>query len=179
MQWRNDDRSYGLISRALHWGSALLVFGLFGLGLWMSGLDFFDSAARPAYALHKSGGVLLLALLVVRLLWRLVSPAPAPLVSSNAQRLVTTAVHGLLYAGVLALCVSGYLLATAEGRSIEVFGLFSLPPLLALPDELAGEAHELLAWALILLSGLHAAAALYHHVVLGDATLRRMLGRPQ
>ncbi|HBP0363761.1 TPA: cytochrome b, partial [Pseudomonas aeruginosa] len=76
MQWRNTSSRYGVFSLFLHWGSALVVFGLFGLGLWMRELSYYDPWYHPAPALHKSIGILLAIALLVRIVWRFVSPPP-------------------------------------------------------------------------------------------------------
>ncbi len=181
MQWRNSARRYGLVSILLHWGVALAVFGLFGLGLWMVGLDYYSSWYRRAPELHKGIGILLFLAMLLRLLWRLVSPPPAALASYSAStRRGAALVHGLLYLGLLVLMLSGYLISTADGRAIEVFGWFSVPATLSGVDgqeDLAGTVHRWLAWALVGLAVLHALAALKHHFIDRDATLSRMLGR--
>jgi cytochrome b561 len=76
--------------------------------------------------------------------------------------------------------VAGYLISTADGRPIEVFGLFNVPATLhglADQEDIAGEVHEIFAWVLILLAGVHALAALKHHFINRDSTLIKMLGR--
>jgi cytochrome b561 len=81
---------------------------------------------------------------------------------------------------MLALMIAGYLISTADGRPIDVFNLFSVPATLhglADQEDIAGEIHEILAWALVLLAGVHALAALKHHFINRDSTLLKMLGR--
>ncbi|MCL7462194.1 cytochrome b [Pseudomonas sp. NW5] len=180
MPWRNSAERYGLIGILLHWSMALLVVGLFGLGLWMSGLDLFSPWYTQAPRLHQGLGVLLALLLLLRLFWRVLSPPPRPLAShGRGIRMAARISHGLLYAGLLGMVLSGYLLSSAEGRPVEVFGLFSLPALFApWPGQrlLAGSLHQGLAWGLMGLALLHALAALKHHLIDRDATLRRILG---
>lgn len=181
MQWRNTSRNYGLTSILLHWIGALAVFGLFGLGLWMVGLNYYSSWYRTAPDIHKGIGVLLFMLMLIRLLWRLVSAGPAPLAAHGAAtRLATRLGHGLLYLGIFAVMVSGYLISTADGRPISVFGWFQVPATLtSIPnqEDLAGLIHEYLAWALVILAALHGLAALKHHFIDRDQTLLRMFGR--
>ncbi len=181
MQWRNSSLRFGLVSVVLHWLVALTVFGMFGLGLWMRTLDYYSPWYRTAPDIHKSVGILLLLVMLLRLLWRFLSPPPAPLANhSPLTRLGSRAGHALLYLGLFALLVSGYLISTADGRPIEVFGWFQVPALITgIPDQedLAGEIHEYLAWGLVGLAVVHALAALKHHFIDRDATLRRMLGR--
>ena len=182
MHLRNSATSYGLVSIVLHWSVALLVFGLFGLGLWMVDLGYYSSWRQTAPDLHKSLGLLLFGLMLVRLMWRFFSPPPAPVNSySNPVRRAAKVVHALLFFGLFALMLAGYLISTAEGRGISLFGWFEVPALFAAIDnqaDIAGWVHEYLAWALVIFAGLHALAACKHHFVDRDSTLRRMLGRP-
>ncbi len=181
MQWRNSSRRYGLVSIVLHWLVALTVFGLFALGYWMVGLDYYSPWYRRAPELHKSLGLLLLAVMLVRALWRRFNPPPASLDShGRVTRLASKLGHGLLYLGLFGVMVSGYLISTAGGRGISVFGLFEVPATLTtIPnqEDLAGLVHEYLAWALVILAAVHALAALKHHFIDRDQTLMRMLGR--
>ncbi len=181
MQWRNSSSNYGLISITMHWLVALAVVGLFALGYWMVGLTYYNSWYRTAPDIHKSVGLLLFALMLLRVVWRMSSQGPAPLADhSRSVRLATKAGHGLLYAGVFAVMLTGYLISTADGRGISVFGWFEVPALVtAIPDQedVAGQLHQYLAWALVILSAIHALAALKHHFIDRDATLKRMLGR--
>ena len=75
MHWRNSPTHYGLTSIVLHWLVAVAVFGLFALGFWMVGLNYYSSWYRTAPDLHKSIGILLLLVMLLRVLWRFVSPA--------------------------------------------------------------------------------------------------------
>ncbi|MCQ4348273.1 cytochrome b [Pseudomonas stutzeri] len=181
MQWRNSARRYGLVSIFLHWGVALAVFGLFGLGLWMVGLNYYSPWYRTAPDIHKGIGILLFAVMLLRVLWRWISPPPPPLDSYGAlTRRGAALVHVLLYLGLFALMLSGYLISTADGRPISVFGWFSVPATLSgLPrqEDIAGAVHYWLAWGLVGLAVLHALAAFKHHFIDRDATLSRMLGR--
>ncbi|MES2818832.1 MAG: cytochrome b [Pseudomonadota bacterium] len=181
MQWRNNPDRYGLISIVLHWGIALAVFAMFGLGYWMVDLDYYSNWYRTAPDLHKSIGLCLFALMLLRLCWRFISPVPPALKSYGTwTRRGAAFGHGLLYVGLFALMISGYLISTAEGRGISVFGLFEVPAsLTSLPDQadLAGWIHEYLAWGLVGFAGLHGLAALKHHFIDCDTTLTRMLGR--
>jgi cytochrome b561 len=181
MQWRNSSSNYGLVSILMHWLVALVVFGLFGLGYWMVGLNYYSSWYKTAPDLHKSIGLLLFALMLVRVLWRWISPPPASLPSHGRMtRLAGRLGHGFLYLGLFVLMISGYLISTADGRGIPVFGLFEVPAsLTSIPDQadMAGLVHEYLAWALVIFAGLHALAALKHHFIDRDSTLTRMLGR--
>ena len=181
MQWRNSSSRYGLTSIVMHWLVAVTVYGLFALGFWMVGLDYYSSWYRRAPDIHKSIGLLLFALMLLRILWRLASPAPAALASHDRlTRLASHAGHWALYLLLFGVMVSGYLISTADGRGIGVFGWFEVPALItSIPnqEDIAGLVHEYLAWAVLILSGLHALAALKHHFIDRDATLLRMFGR--
>lgn len=177
MKWRNSDAGYGLISIVLHWLVAGGSIGLFGLGLWMVELGYYHPWYRQAPQLHKSVGLLLFGIMLLQLLWRHGNARPAPIVSA-LQIKAAVAVHSLLYVLLLAVTLSGYLISTADGRDIEVFGLFSVPATLSgleQQEDIAGRIHQLLAFALMGLATLHAAAALKHHFVDRDRTLTRML----
>ncbi|MCY1177595.1 cytochrome b [Pseudomonas alkylphenolica] len=181
MQLRNSSSRYGLVSIVMHWGVALAVFGLFGLGLWMMGLDYYSPWRKEAPDLHKSIGLVLLAVMLARVAWRFISPPPAALPNhGKLTRIASKAGHGLLYLGLFAVMIAGYLISTADGVGIPVFGLFEVPALVSdLPDQadVAGVIHFYLAWGLVIFAGLHGLAALKHHFIDRDATLKRMLGR--
>ncbi|WP_339408917.1 cytochrome b [Pseudomonas sp. EA_35y_Pfl2_R5] len=181
MQWRNSTSHYGLVSIVLHWLVALVVFGLFGLGYWMVDLDYYSSWRQTAPDLHKSIGLVLFAVMLARVVWRRVSPPPASLPNHGRMtRLASKLGHGFLYLGLFVLMISGYLISTADGRGIPVFGLFEVPAsLTSIPDQedIAGLVHEYLAWTLVIFAGVHALAALKHHFIDRDRTLARMFGR--
>ncbi len=181
MKLRNHEDGYGLVAVLLHWLVAVTVFGLFGLGLWMTGLTYYDNWYRLAPWLHKGTGVVLLLLMAVRLAWRLLDPQPAPLPShASWERRAAGIAHRLLYLLLFAVMLSGYLISTADGRPLEVFGLFSIPAAVTEIDNLedvAGRVHLWLASSLVGLAAVHALAALKHSFFDHDRTLLRMLGR--
>lgn len=181
MQWRNSPTRYGFVSVSLHWLVALVVFGLFALGYWMVGLDYYSSWYTKAPDIHKSVGLILFAVMVLRVIWRWVSPPPGHLASHGPlTQKATRFGHAFLYLGLFVLIISGYLISTAEGRGIPVFGWFEVPATLtSIPnqEDIAGLVHEYLAWALVIFAGVHGLAALKHHFIDRDTTLTRMLGR--
>jgi cytochrome b561 len=162
----------------MHWLMAAALFGMFALGYWMTTLSYYDRWYHDAPAIHKGIGILLLLLLVVRLLWRWSNPRPV-LIGRRWEQRLALGVHRLHYLLMFAVMISGYLIPTAEGVGIDVFGRFTMPATLSFDKQqadLIGQIHRLVAWAMIGLAGLHAAAALKHHVIDRDATLMRMLG---
>ncbi|SCZ57412.1 cytochrome b [Thiohalomonas denitrificans] len=181
MQWRNDTTRYGLAAVLMHWLVALTVFGLFGLGLWMTGLTYYDQWYQLGPWWHKSIGVSLFLLVLVRLGWRALNPQPVPLPShARWEHRLAKTMHGLLYLLLFAIMISGYLISTADGRSLEVFGWFAIPATLhgiEHQEDIAGTIHLTLAITLVALASLHALAALKHHFLDRDRTLMRMLGR--
>lgn len=179
--WKNSQERWGLVAISLHWLMALVVVGMFVLGLYMTGLTYYDPWYRTAPALHKSLGFVLFGLLLLRLLWRWFNPAPAPLPSHTAlEQFAARAMHALLYLLLILVMISGYLISTADGRPVEVFGLFQIPALISSierQEDIAGAFHLVLAITTLVLVGLHALAALKHHFFDKDRTLLRMLGR--
>lgn len=179
--WRNQADRFGLVAVLLHWSVALTVFGMFGLGLWMVELDYYDAWYRSAPDLHRSLGACLFVVLLFRLLWRCLSPVPPALATHKPWELrLAAAAHLLLYLLPFAIMISGYLVSTADGRSLSVFGVVDIPSITGrIPnlEDTAGWLHKLMAWSLIGLVMLHAAGALKHHFIDRDATLRRMFGR--
>lgn len=179
--WGNSSSQWGWVSISIHWLSALVVFGLFGLGLWMVELNYYHSWYRTAPFIHKSIGVSLFLLTVFRLIWRWYNVTPRPLQShSKLEKNAAHLGHTLLYILLFALMFSGYLISTADGRPLEVFNLFELPAIihgLERQEDVAGDVHRWLGWTLIALVAVHAAAAIKHHVYDKDVTLKRMLGQ--
>ena len=180
MALKNSETSYGWIAIALHWLVALAIFGMFGLGLYMVELTYYDAWYKGSLDLHKSAGLLLAAAVAARFIWRLINPLPEGLSDKPLENLAGHLAHVALYGVMAALFISGYLISTAEGHGIEVFGLFTVPATLTgdNQEDIAGEIHEWLAWGLMGLVALHALAALKHHFINRDGTLLRMF-RPQ
>jgi cytochrome b561 len=181
MRITNSNNAYGLVAVVLHWLVASAVLGLFALGLWMVELTYYDDWYRTAPAIHKAVGVLLFMAVVLRLGWRQLGPRPAPLASHRPlERRAAGIAHALMYILLFTVMLSGFLISTADGRPIDVFGLFSVPALVSdLPNQadIAGKLHLYLAITLVSLAALHALAALKHQIIDRDGTLLRMLGR--
>ncbi len=177
----NTKESYGWVAIILHWLMAIAIVGMFGLGWYMVDLTYYDSLYKTLPFIHKSIGIILIVVFLFRLYWRLSSPVPDAIEgSSPMERKVSKLVHRIFYWLLPLIMISGYLISTADGSSISVFDIFEVPAsITSIPEQEdnAGLVHKYLTYTLIALAGLHAAAALKHHILDGDATLRRMLGK--
>lgn len=180
MQIRNSSSQFGVVSIMAHWLVAIAVFGLFGLGYYMVGLSYYDDWYRLGPDVHRSIGILLFIAVVLRLVWRLMNPIPRPLPSHQRWEVLAAHVaHGLLYVLLFVAMVSGYLISTADGSAISVFNWFDVPSVTGRVkgmEDIAGEVHYWTTWAIVVLAVVHALAAIKHHVLDKDDTLRRMLG---
>ena len=156
---------------------AVLILGQIALGLWMLGLPKDGSGLRASwFNVHKSWGMVLGLLAAVRLAWALLRPRVPELPQARALQLAARAAHGLLYALMLAMPLSGFLGSVFSGYPIRFFGL-RLPSLAERWDgakELLSSIHQGSAIALMLLIALHVLAFLYHQLIVKDALLRRM-----
>lgn len=190
-----DQRHYNGIAIALHWLIAVAIIANLLLGLWMS--DAIDapqmqSRAIAAYQWHKSLGLSILVLSLLRLVWRLLLPPPPLPVSMPAhERMVAALTHWAFYGFMIAVPLSGWFYVSAQWRDDAPlliptlwFGLFEVPHLFGLNSagdalraqtaEIAIEAHEWLTWSMLTLLVLHVAAALLHQFVRHDGVLARM-----
>jgi cytochrome b561 len=177
---RNTIESWGWPARTLHWIVAALVLGLFAFGLWMTEVPPRDER-RFYLAIHASIGITLLALMLVRLFWRAANVEPDQPEGTPAwQRRAAWISHRLLYALTFATLIVGWLMSGTFKQPLEpkVLGIVPVPQLLEAGSpyrKLLEETHEWLAYALVAVVAVHAAAALYHHFVRRDPVLRRML----
>ncbi len=179
MHIRDHRLGFGLVTILLHWLVAITTIGLFVSGLWMTGLDYYSRWYNDAPAWHKSVGLLLAFVVAIALAWRLVNARPEAVASVPCwQQRASRAMHFMLLIALLVTLASGYLIPTADGRGVEVFGWFTVPALPAWSgnqEDLAGAVHLYGAWVLIALVGGHALAALKHHFLDRDRTLQRMI----
>jgi cytochrome b561 len=180
MPFSNSKSTYGWFSIGLHWLMAAGVFGLFILGFLMVDFDYYSPWYNRAPHLHESLGILFAVLLLLRLVARWINPPPGPLGSlSPLERTSARAVHRLFYVLMFAIVVSGYLVSSAGDRAVPVFDWFSVPAL-SLPidqqQDIAGKWHRWIGWSLVIVGGLHGLAAIKHHLIDRDRTLRRILG---
>ncbi|AMG29186.1 cytochrome b [Grimontia hollisae] len=171
-------RQYNAVLRIIHWLTTIVVVGLFAVGLWMVDLTYYSNWYKTAPYWHKSIGILLAALTVFRLIWRTLKGTPA-IEGNRLEKAGAHAAHYLIYVLLFLIFISGYLISTSDGRAIDVFTWFSVPALGELfpnQSDIAGTIHYYAAFVLIGLAILHAAAALKHHFINKDNTLRKMLG---
>lgn len=179
VRWRNTERQYGLIAELLHWLIVALVVVQIVLGVRADELPV-GLARLQLLATHKSFGMTVLMLMLLRLGWRLVNPTPRPVAAPGMLRTVARATHWAFYALLIAIPVSGWILSSASNLSVGWFRLFTWPDLVGADQHLAGlakEVHETLVAALLALVAVHAGAALMHHFVWRDEVLMRMLPR--
>lgn len=181
MALTNTRTSWGSVSRTFHWGMAVLVIAMLVAGTVM--VDWPDEELATKFTLyqwHKSFGMLLAALLVLRLVWRWLQPVPElPPSSSRFTRRASAVSHGLLYALLLLLPLTGYLMVATSPLGIPtvVFGVVPVPHVLG-PD--AGleavfkTAHDVLGKLLIAVVLVHVLAALKHALVDRDGIWTRM-----
>ena len=184
MQVFNSPMRYGAIAQSLHWTAVALVLLAWALGV--IGDELPEGASRAlGLFIHASAGLLIIALTVLRLVWRLVDPSPpaektefGEWLFADWMGLGAKLAHFALYSLMVAVPVIGIVLQFARGDSLSLFGLFDIASPWARDKTFAHsvkEIHEVLAHALLAVAGFHAAAALVHHWVFRDRTLVRML----
>ena len=178
MTLKNTHDRWGGVSQLLHWIVVALILAMAYLGLTMGDLPNGPDKIKT-YALHKSIGISILALVALRLLWRAYAGTPHSVPGTPRwQARIASLTHWAIYTLLLSIPLSGWVLNSAAGFPLQWFGLFNLPYIVGENHdlhELAEEAHEIMFWLLALLVAAHAGAAFYHHLFLRDATLMRML----
>jgi cytochrome b561 len=179
---RNTETRWGSVAQAFHWLIAALIVVQGAIGLTMVELGTTPTKVR-VFALHKSNGLTVLALVLLRLAWRLTQRAPREVPMPAWQRAAARLSHFLLYVLILALPFSGWLFNSAANFPLEWFGLFHVPSLTRGLDPVlkafALRAHVVLFWVLVAVVAIHVATALWHHYRQRDDVLRRMLPSPR
>lgn len=184
--WRNAEIRYGFLAMGFHWTVALFFLGNLGLGAYMSGLELSDPSLFPLYQLHKSFGVSIFLVVMLRLVWRSIDTPPAPPADMALwEQIASKLTHLGLYGALVAMPLTGWIIVSASPVNIptRIFDLVPLPHIALIatnPDKDLwlgfGEwAHWLLAWSVAAAVVLHVAAALRHHFILKDDVLRAML----
>ena len=168
---------YSKPAMLVHWLTALLIIVALPLGGYMSDLRL-SPLKLQLISYHKWIGMTVLLLVIVRILVRMKKGAPAPLPGPTWQLKAAQVTHVLLYVLMFAVPLSGWLMSSAKGFPVVYLGLVPIPDLVGKNEELGDffkSVHEVLTSGLLGLAALHVAAALKHHLVDRDATLRRML----
>lgn len=182
MAWQkrliNSKESYGWINILFHWIVALMVLGMYPLGLYIVSLGYYHPGYRIYPNWHRSLGIILAMIVLARLAWRILNPSPRSLSQASWEKWAAHGTHIMLYLLLITVLASGYFISTADGRSIQVFDWFQVPasPWFRRQEELAGTIHFYAATAMMGLVALHFLAALKHHFITKDSTLKRMLG---
>jgi len=177
MALNNDPERYGAVAQTLHWAIVVLVIVQVTLALMADdlprGVEKLELVTR-----HKSFGITILALVILRLVWRLLNQPPPLPPMPGWQRVAAQFSHWGLYVLLLAMPLSGWMMSSSANYPVSWFGLFQLPDLVSPSkplSELMHELHETFAWLLLTLIGVHVAAALKHQFWDRNGLLWRML----
>ena len=168
---------YNIVARALHWIIAILIL----FNLWLGFAHDFLPKDWQVMPIHKSVGLTVLTLTLMRVLWRLThKPPPLPAQMPGWEKLTANATHLAFYIFMMVMPLTGWIMSSAGNRPLNWFFLFDVPKFAVSKGDavvaFSGETHEIAGflWAALIL--LHVAAALRHHFILKDNVLRRMLG---
>lgn len=169
-------KRYTKVAIVLHWLIALLIFFAFPLGLYMADLPLSPQKLK-FFSWHKWAGVTVFILVVLRIIWRIGHRPPPPVPMPRWQSRAADAVHYLLYALVVVIPLSGWLMSSAKGFQTVWFGVLPLPDLVGKNKQLGDllqEVHELLNYTMLALFVVHLGAALKHQFVDKDGLMSRM-----
>jgi cytochrome b561 len=178
LKWTNTGDSWGAPAKFFHWVMAALILAQIALG-WTAASWRLSPTKLNLFFWHKSIGMLILALALLRLLWRLANRAPAlPAGTPAWERGAAHASHALLYLAIIVMPVTGWIVNSAANIPFRIFYAIPLPAIVA-PDkalaDLAALAHLTLFFLLAALLAVHVGAALRHHFVKRNDVLARML----
>lgn len=175
---RNTPDSFGTVAKTFHWLIAIGIVTMLVVGFVM--VDMEDSPSKfVIFGIHKATGAVLLALIILRLAWRLVNPVPQlPRSLHPIHHRLAKLSPFALYTLLFLMPLSGFTLSETAGYPIDVYGLFTLPMILPKNPEVSKTAviiHKYGAFAFIGILALHVSAAFYHHFILKTNVLNRML----
>ncbi len=177
--FKNSAHRYGVLTRLLHWSIAILIVGLVWLGAYMVDLTYYDRWYNDALSAHRSLGVIAFVLALIMIAWNLYSRPPASVATLKPwERVAAKVMHLTLYAMMMAIPITGYMISTSAGAAVSIFGWFDIPALFAIGEksrEIAIDLHFWLTYGTAGLVLLHALAALKHQYWDRDGTLGRML----
>lgn len=170
--------AYSPPAKLFHWLTAFLLAIQYSIGWLMPDIGR-NTQPVGLISWHLSIGALIVLLVLVRLVWRWTHPAlPDSQMLSPLFHWIARVTHWLLYVLLVAFPLMGWANASSRGWAVSLFGIVPLPPLSPKGSQLGhtlGDMHQLFAWVLIAVVALHVAGALYHHFIIKDDTMRRML----
>ena len=174
----NTKQNWGDVAKALHWIMALLIFTMFILG-WVARAYPLSPTKLDLFIWHKSIGLTLLGLVCVRLVWRLVNSTPSPPAAiSNLEHTLARLGHGVLYALMILMPLSGYVINSTADFGFRFFGWVRVPNFIPANEawlEIAKIVHLVLFFVFVMMIAIHVTAALRHHFVKNNDVLTRML----
>ena len=167
---------YDPFARLLHWLIVVLLVAQYIVAWTMPEIH---RGTQPVGLItwHLEIGTAIIAVMLVRIVWRLLRREPDVVEATPSMRIVSRLTHALLYLLLIVQPVMGWINASSRGWHVTLFGVIPLPALSTTGSPLGhemGDLHQVLAWGILGLVGLHLAGALYHHFVLRDGVLRRM-----
>lgn len=175
---RDHKKGFGIISILFHWISAIGIVTLLGTGLYVTNIGYRQGTAFEVSRFHYALAVIIFFVFVIRLLWRLTNKTPESLSNSTPLKVSVYLSKLFLYVLTFALMISGYILCTSEGQTLNVFGWFEFPSLMLFDTPqvgLASYVHTYGSWILIGLILIHILGAIYHQIIKKDKTLLRMI----
>jgi cytochrome b561 len=178
MSMRSSRFRYGIMAQLFHWLTVVLVGTAYIVSPGGREERVYSAAFDSARQTHETIGIFVFALVLLRILWRLFEPAPEPAPMAPWMTYSASAAHLALYALLLAIPLTAIAGAWLEAHPITIFGIGNVGPVLPQNHDLGQSIayiHTILGNVIIWLAGVHAAAALFHHFVLRDNTLRSML----
>ena len=178
MRLKNTKTSYGIISKTLHLLIAVLTISLILLGIYMVNLNYYHPNYHKSLSLHKSLGMLVLFLIIIKIFWMHLSRKPN--LSSglkNYELILAKITHFVLFLPVIIIPITGYLFSTSKGESVHIFNWFNIPafiPNSKIVGNLSILVHEILAYTVACFVVLHILGAFKHHFIDKDGTLKKM-----
>jgi cytochrome b561 len=177
MAWRNTSERWGALARFFHWAIVLMLIGQFIMAELAEDLPL-GMEKIALLARHKSVGITILLLAVLRLGWRALNPTPRAPAGAPWEHALARGAHVALYGLLFAMPLSGWMMSSAKNYPVSWFNLLPLPNLVPVSEsiyEFMHETHEVLATTLIIVAAAHVLGALRHHFIKRDDVLKRML----
>ncbi|MCX7338475.1 MAG: cytochrome b [Alphaproteobacteria bacterium] len=174
--YKNTSQRFGYVAQFFHWFVSVSIIGMLVVGFSMADMPV-SPAKWQIYTLHKSFGLVLAFVITARLVWRWINIVPEVQGKGLLKILAKASVY-VLYGLMFTMIISGFVMSEAGGYPIQFFGIANVPMILAKNDvlsHLAKEIHEITASCFVVILVTHVAAAFYHHFILKDSVLLRML----